>query len=142
VVHRDLKPENVLFDGAGRCRVVDFGLARTQGQQTITATGAIMGTPAYMAPEQVEGVRGDARLDLYALGCVAYEMLAGRPPFVSSDLTQTLMAHLSDVPTPLRDLAPHVPSHVEQTIMAMLEKHPEDRPSSVDEVARRLRGDA
>lgn len=142
VVHRDLKPENVLFDAAGRCRVVDFGLARTQGQQTITATGAIMGTPAYMAPEQVEGVRGDARLDLYALGCVAYEMLAGRPPFVSSDLTQTLMAHLSDVPTPLRDLAPHVPSHVEQTIMAMLEKHPEDRPPSVDEVARRLRGDA
>jgi tRNA A-37 threonylcarbamoyl transferase component Bud32 len=140
VVHRDLKPENVLVDGQGRLRVADFGLARGEKYPTITATEATLGTPAYMPPEQVTGGRGDARADLYSLGCMLYEMLAGSPPFVAGDPVQVIVMHLSQPPEPLATRRPGVPPELEAVVMRLLEKEPERRFPSARALAQALRG--
>jgi eukaryotic-like serine/threonine-protein kinase len=130
IIHRDLKPQNVLVAGSGRGRtvkVIDFGLATSSFAAGMTATGLIMGTPEYMAPEQVRGRRTDARTDVYGLGATAYYVLAGRPPFVADTPIAVGFAQVNDAPTPLRQLRPEVPPKLEEVVLRALEKDPLSR---------------
>jgi serine/threonine-protein kinase len=139
VVHRDLKPDNVmLVEGYGErdfVKVLDFGIARSldQGEAGFrTKAGAIIGTPAYMSPEQASTVPLDARSDLYSLGVVLYEMLAGTPPFVGESITALLFAHVSVAPPPLPSRISRPPA-LEAAILRLLSKDPAMRPASADE---------
>jgi serine/threonine protein kinase len=128
VVHRDLKPENV-FVTAGRATLVDFGLAKLIADPrapNLTITGEALGTPAYMAPEQVRGREIDARADVYAAGCVLFEMLAGRPPFEGATFA-VFDAHLHHAPPVVAELRPEVPAHVAAVITRALAKDPAAR---------------
>jgi serine/threonine-protein kinase PknK len=129
LVHRDIKPENVLLS-AGIALVADFGIARVRssdGDTALTTMGTTVGTPSYMSPEQIRGSEEiDGRADLYSLGCVAYEMLAGRPPF-SGSLESLVHQHVSVRPRPVSDVRPGVPPHVVEAISTSLAKSPADR---------------
>ena len=146
VVHRDLKPENILLTSA-HALVADFGIARALGQggqgggaeERLTATGLAMGTPAYMSPEQAAGAyEVDARSDVYALGCVLYEMLAGEPPFTGPTPQAIMVRSLSESPRPLRQARETVPASVEQVVTTALAKAPADRFPSAVEFGRAL----
>jgi eukaryotic-like serine/threonine-protein kinase len=130
VIHRDLKPSNVLVGERGAVKIIDFGLATTGMAEGLTATGAILGTPHYMAPEQVRGKTIDARADIYALGALAYHLACGRPPFAGDNAIAIGFAHLSEVPVPPRQLRKDVPPQLEAAILAALAKAPADRPAS------------
>ncbi|MDQ8165874.1 MAG: FlgO family outer membrane protein [Gemmatimonadota bacterium] len=145
VVHRDIKPDNILLSH-GAAVVTDFGIAkaisaaRTQAPgMTLTQAGTSIGTPTYMAPEQVAGdVTADHRVDLYAFGCVAYELLTGKPPFVDALPQRVFAAHLAESPKPVRDLRPDTPGALAGLVMRCLEKQPENRPASADDVLRSI----
>jgi len=130
VLHRDIKPENILLQ-EGNALVADFGIARaiqTAGGDTLTATGLTVGTPAYMSPEQAAGERQlDGRSDLYSLGCVLYEMLAGQPPFTGPTVESVLHQHLTADPAPVTQLRRTVPESVVQVVGRALAKSPADR---------------
>jgi class 3 adenylate cyclase len=129
VVHRDIKPENILMH-EGQAMVLDFGiaLAVTQaGGNRLTEPGIALGTPAYMSPEQAVGDPVDPRSDIYALGCVLYEMLGGEPPFTASNVQGLIAKIVADRPTRLARLRPDVPAHVEQAVHRALAKAPADR---------------
>jgi serine/threonine protein kinase len=147
IVHRDLKPSNVFLvedddaddpsDGTSGelVKLFDFGIAKTlpmSRDHVVTREGAIMGTPAYMAPEQVEGRAVDARSDLYALGCVLFQLLTGRTPFVASNNVELMLAHLHKVPPMLRTLRPEVPTPIEDVVMRLLSRDPRDRYADAD----------
>lgn len=136
LVHRDIKPENVLLE-QGHAVVADFGIARAAlaaGEQKLTATGIMVGTPAYMSPEQVAGSRElDGRSDLYSLGCVLYEMLAGQPPFTGPTAESVAHQHLNVTPRLITDLRPAVPAAVAAALQRALAKAPADRYRSVSE---------
>jgi serine/threonine-protein kinase len=138
VVHRDLKPGNVLVDAAKRVKVIDFGLAKASFLAGMTATGLILGTPEYMAPEQVRGLPCDARTDLYSLGAVAYHVLTGRPPFTGETPIAIGFAHVTEAPRPPRALRPEIPAPVEAAILKALEKDPAKRFSDAAEFKRAL----
>jgi hypothetical protein len=130
VVHRDVKPDNILIDGAsGRPIVTDFGIARAaEADSRLTVTGVAMGTPAYMSPEQALGERDlDGRSDIYSLGVVGYQMLAGEPPFAASNTPALLMKHVSEPPRPITQLRPDAPPTLVGAIMRALAKKPEER---------------
>jgi serine/threonine-protein kinase len=152
IVHRDVKPENILLSDGGAV-VADFGIAKAisvahEGDgagepgrtSTLTATGMSLGTPGYMAPEQAVADVIDHRADLYALGVVGYEMLAGRPPFDGRTTQQLLAAHATETPEPVSRRRPTVPGGLGALIMRLLEKNPADRPQSAEEVRQRLAG--
>lgn len=144
VVHRDIKPANVMVYGDGEhdLKICDFGIARLveESGTGLTGTGSAIGTPTYMSPEQVRGDRTlDGRSDLYSLGCLLYELLAGRPPFEGAGWS-VMAQHLSGAPEPLRSLRPDVPAALDQLLVSLLHKDPDDRPVTADEVAERLRG--
>ena len=130
VIHRDIKPENILLEG-DEAVVADFGVARAitaAGEDRLTETGLALGTPAYMSPEQATGSRElDGRSDVYALGCVLYEMLAGQPPFVGVTAQQLLARHAMDPVPPLRTVRATVSESVEQAVLCALAKVPADR---------------
>jgi hypothetical protein len=130
VVHRDLKPSNVLVGERGAVKLIDFGLATTTMSEGLTATGAILGTPHYMAPEQVRGKPVDARSDIYALGALAYHLVTGRPPFSGDNAIAIGFAHLSETPVSPRELRKDCPAALEGAILAALAKAPGDRPAS------------
>jgi hypothetical protein len=131
VVHRDIKPDNILLDAnSGRAMVTDFGIARaaSDGEARLTATGAAIGTPAYMSPEQCSGdPQIDGRSDLYSLGAVAYQMIAGDPPFVGGSTPAIMMKQVMEAPVPLHTKRPDVPTDLEQIVMRLLEKDPTNR---------------
>ncbi|ACZ85416.1 serine/threonine-protein kinase PknD [Streptosporangium roseum] len=141
VVHRDVKPANLHRSGDGALKVVDFGTARvaTEAATRLTSGGDVVGTAAYLSPEQILGEAGDAASDLYALGCVCYELLCGRPPFVgpAADL---ISQHVRSLPEPPRRHRPDVPVELERLVLALLEKDPAARPPSGEVVRRVLAG--
>lgn len=145
VVHRDIKPENVLLSH-GAAVVTDFGIAkavsasRTIGDRgTLTQVGTSLGTPAYMAPEQIAGdPNADHRADLYAWGCLAYELFAGAPPFVRDTPQRVLAAHLSETPAPLGERRADCPPMLAQLVMRCLAKEAASRPATADEVLHDL----
>ncbi len=130
VIHRDLKPSNILVGERGAIKLIDFGLATTAVGDGLTATGAILGTPHYMAPEQVRGKQVDVRTDVYAFGALAYHLVCGRPPFAGDNAISIGFAHLSEPPPPPRQIRKDVPADLEAAILAALAKLPDDRPSS------------
>ena len=154
IVHRDLKPDNVFLVPDAeialgeRIKLLDFGIAKLAGDgggggpaagMARTSTGAIMGTPYYMSPEQCRGAgQVDHRSDLYSLGCMLYEMIGGRVPFVGEGAGDIIAAHLMTPVPPLRELAPDVPPQVEAMIARLLAKRPDDRPASADHAAQEL----
>jgi serine/threonine-protein kinase len=130
VVHRDVKPDNIMLDRAtGRPMVTDFGIARAaQGDTRLTITGIAIGTPAYMSPEQALGERElDGRSDIYSLGVIGYQLLAGETPFKASNTPAMLLKHLSETPRPLAMLRPDTPTGLARAIAGALAKKPEDR---------------
>ncbi|MFC9731300.1 protein kinase [Streptomyces roseolus] len=141
VIHRDLKPGNVLVAQDGTVKVLDFGIAailRTDATK-LTATGSPIGTSQYMAPEQVRGGRVTPRTDLYALGCVLHELLAGRALFQADSELALMYQHVTKDPIPLRRLRPEAPAALEELVLHLLCKAPEARPADVQEVYERLR---
>jgi serine/threonine-protein kinase len=138
VVHRDLKPRNVLLDHEKRCKVIDFGLAKATFMAGMTATGLIIGTPEYMAPEQVKGLPQDARTDVYALGALAYHLFAGRPPFAGETPIAIGFQHVTEAPRPPRQLRSELPESVERAILQALEKDPAKRFSDAAELKKAL----
>ncbi len=142
IIHRDLNPNNVLVTDDGRVVVLDFGLARGRPLGlTLTGTGDIIGTPGYLAPEQVTGGPYDPRTDLYAVGAMLYRALSGRLPLNANNIAAFLRAKLFDTPPSLRTVASDVPSHVVACVDRLLSRHPHDRPATAQEVARQLAGD-
>jgi serine/threonine protein kinase len=140
VVHRDLKPENVLVTPDGTVKVLDFGIAAIFGTDTtrITVTGHPVGTSRYMSPEQIRGARITPHCDLYALGCVLYELLCGRSVFDGPTDYVLWQQHTAATPWPPRSLRPGVPAALDRLVMDLLEKTPERRPADAREVHRRL----
>jgi serine/threonine protein kinase len=127
VVHRDLKPENVMIAADGRVKVVDFGIASVDGPGRMTRTGVVLGTPGYMAPEQVSGHGADARSDVFALGVVLYEMLSGSPPFGDTASWSVVAAVLERDPAPIETLRPDIPRELAQVVAIALAKSPAAR---------------
>ena len=124
VVHRDLKPANILIDAQERVKLIDFGIARADLHAGMTATNMIVGTPEYMAPEQIKGGAVDARTDIYALGAVLYHALTGRPPFRGDTPIAVGLAHCTDPVVPPKQLRPDLPAAWDNAITRMLEKTP------------------
>ncbi len=137
VLHRDLKPANVMIDGHGRARITDFGLAVREDE---AEDGASAGTPAYMAPERIEGKPATVQSDLYALGLVLYEIFTGQRAFGTKTLADLRRAHLSAEPTPPSDLSGDIDPSLERVILRCLEKDPEARPKSASQIALALPG--
>ncbi len=142
LVHRDIKPANLWLESPnGRVKVLDFGLAKPIGSASeLTKSGTMVGTPAYMSPEQARGLKVDHRSDLYSLGAVLYRLCAGRNPFAGDHAMAVLAAVLTDEPTPVRALNPNVPEALARLIHELLAKTPDARPQTGNDVARRLRG--
>ena len=138
LVHRDVKPNNILVDPEGRAVLTDFGIAHATEGRRLTATGALIGTPEYMSPEQVEGKTVDARSDIYSLGLVAYSLLAGRAPFTATQPQAILYAQVHRQPTPLTELNPALPKPMEKVVLRALEKNPDRRYRTAGEFAAAL----
>lgn len=148
IVHRDLKPPNIMLgrrrDGRVLAKILDFGIARIASEkklERLTATGMVVGTPAYLAPEQAMGGDIDARTDIYALGCVAYEMLTGRPPFKADAIGQLLLMHINERPRPLDAFRPQLAnlSGLSDAVLRALEKDASRRWQHVEDFTRALR---
>jgi eukaryotic-like serine/threonine-protein kinase len=144
VVHRDLKPANVLLTQQGERlipKVIDFGVAKLLADDTKvhkTKSGALMGTPLYMSPEQCRGRSVDHRSDVYSFGVVTYEILTGKPPFDGKDAVDLLVQHTSQNPAPPSRIDPAFPPELDDVLLGLLEKDPDRRPSSLGEVVSRL----
>jgi serine/threonine-protein kinase len=143
VIHRDIKPENLLLDPGGTVRVGDFGIGRvfdaSAMEDTLTRSGVLIGTPAYMSPEQAMGQRGlDGRTDVYGLGCVLYEMLAGEPPFPAANPQVAVARHLKDPVPSLLQVVPDLPPALDRTVRRALAKTPAERFTTAAAFAREL----
>lgn len=149
IIHRDLKPDNIFLettrDGSILVKILDFGVAKLRQNTAdlsrgadLTMSGMMLGTPIYMSPEQCQGEPFDARADIYSLGCVFYEMVAGRPPFLGNSPSALIIKHASEAPKPPSVHVPTIPPGLENAIMKALEKNPEDRFQSAMDLGRSL----
>jgi serine/threonine-protein kinase len=134
IVHRDLKPQNILVNDAGLVKVVDFGLAAaiSHDDARLTGSGALMGTPTYMAPEQVQGREVDVRTDIYSLGVIMYEMFTGQPPYQGKDPITILYQHVQGEAVPPRQRNPNLSLELEQIILTSMAVDPENRFQDID----------
>jgi eukaryotic-like serine/threonine-protein kinase len=140
VVHRDVKPDNVYLlasHGGDFVKILDFGLAHMKGELRLTASGTVFGTPEYMAPEQARGMRATGATDLYALGCVLFEMVTGKLPF-TGPTPNLILQHMREAPPRLASVVPGVPPPLDDLVAQLLEKDPAARPASAYEVATTL----
>ncbi len=138
LVHRDVKPQNVLLDADGRAKVTDFGIARALDVDGMTITGTIMGTSNYIAPEQARGEPVDEQTDVYSLGCVLYELLAGEVPFDGDNFVAVAMRHVNDPVPSVREVRPDVPPRLDWAIQQAMAKDPGDRFDSMADFAAEL----
>lgn len=139
-IHRDVKPSNILLDESGNCMLMDFGIAKIiEGSKEFTRTGGILGTPAYMSPEQGSGRKKvDHKSDIYSLGIILYEMVTGRPPYEAETPVAIIFKHVHDPLPPPSSLIPDVPEEVEKVILKSLAKNPDDRYETVREMVDAL----
>ncbi|MCH2111021.1 MAG: protein kinase, partial [Polyangiaceae bacterium] len=148
IVHRDLKPANLFLsrreDGAERLKVLDFGISKSLGtnsaeELSLTKTSAWIGSPLYMAPEQMESARDvDQRADIWSLGAILYELLSGRPPYLADSLPQLCTLLVKEEPVPIGELCPEVPADLQLALMNCLKKHPEERTATLNELGECL----
>jgi hypothetical protein len=141
IVHRDLKPENVMIDGQGNVKVMDFGIARSMEAGT-RLTGSMVGTPAYMAPEQVAGKPVDYRTDIYSLGLMLYEMFTGVPAFSADNSIAVALKQMREEPPPPHEIEPNIPTATERLILKCLEKDPARRFQSIADLESNFRAAA
>lgn len=141
LVHRDIKPGNIFLEGESRrVKILDFGLARAvAGDVRLTHEGSLLGSPAFMAPEQASRQPVDARADLFSLGCVMYQMLTGSLPFEGEDVLTTVLAIQNEQPIPIHERNPLIPEEVSAWVLRLLAKKPEDRPASVRKALEELK---
>jgi len=138
VLHRDIKPENILITQEGTAKLMDFGLAKALGGTRITKRGMIVGTPAYLPPEQALGKDSDQRSDLYSLGATLYHMATGRPPFPGDDPVKVIFSHINDVPMKPSRIVPDIDAELERVILKLLKKDPDERYQSAKELKEAL----
>jgi serine/threonine protein kinase len=138
ILHRDVKPPNVLVAADGTAALADFGVARTADSTRLTEEGQVVGTPHYLAPEVIEGREATTASDIYALGCVLHECLAGTPPFAARALAEIAFAHLVDPPPDAHELRPELPPDVGAALRSALAKDPAERPTTGTALARLL----
>jgi serine/threonine-protein kinase len=140
IIHRDVKPGNVMLSDTNQVKVMDFGIARAlaSGQATMTQTSAVIGTAQYLSPEQARGETVDARSDVYAVGCVLYELLVGHPPFTGDNPVSVAYQHVREEARPPSELNPNVPDFVDAVVMKALSKNPEHRYHSAGEMREDL----
>lgn len=139
IVHRDVKPGNVMLTLSGQVKVMDFGIAAAAWAERVTTSDLVLGTPSYLPPEQARSEKTTPASDVYALGAVLYEMVAGRPPFVAESPVAVVLAHVRDDPPPLDRVADGVPPNIAAAAMAALAKDPAERPPSAAAFASMLR---
>ncbi|UCH71095.1 MAG: tetratricopeptide repeat protein [Candidatus Bathyarchaeota archaeon] len=138
VLHRDIKPENILITEEGTAKLMDFGLAKALGGTRITRRGMIVGTPAYLPPEQALGKDSDQRSDLYSLGATLYHMATGRPPFPGEDPVKVIFSHINDVPMKPSRINPSIDAELERVILKLLKKDPDGRYQSAEKLKEAL----
>src|SRR6266705_518518 len=136
IIHRDIKPGNVMLTRAGQVKVMDFGIARavSDAQATMTQTAQVIGTAQYLSPEQARGERVDARSDLYSTGCLLYELLTGRPPFLGDSPVAIAYQHVRENPVPPSQLDPDIPAWADSIVLRAMAKDPRDRYQSAAEM--------
>jgi serine/threonine protein kinase len=141
VYHRDLKPENLLLAPDGHLKIIDFGIAVMEGAPRVTWRGfsGLIGTPEYMAPEQIKGERGEARSDIYAIGCLTYHLSSGAPPFTGDNPLTIMYQHMTDDPKPLTAILPDLDPGIWAAIRRALRRRKEERYASAREMADDLR---
>lgn len=139
IIHRDIKPANIKVTPEGQVKIMDLGLARPRAGKRVTAPGMVIGTPAYISPEQAQGHNLDSRTDIYSLGIVLYEMITGELPFNADDITALLLQHVQQPPEPPSKVIPNLPRALETVILKVLEKNPNRRFQSMETFAKALR---
>jgi eukaryotic-like serine/threonine-protein kinase len=135
VVHRDVKPGNLLVSESGVVKLADFGIARATGQSSITQVGSVLGTAAYLSPEQARGEEAGPQADLYSLGVVSYQLLSGRLPYEANSLSELALKQQREAPIPLQRLNPHVPSTLSEAVALSISVVPDERPHTATELA-------
>ncbi|CAN5712045.1 Stk1 family PASTA domain-containing Ser/Thr kinase [soil metagenome] len=138
IVHRDIKPGNIMISDDGRVKVTDFGIARAVNVESVTQTSSVFGTAAYVAPEQAQGQRVDGRTDIYALGCVLFEMLTGQQPFDGETAVTLAYKHVSEAPPAPRSINPEIPESMEAVVLKAMAKDPAERYQTGKELAEDL----
>jgi eukaryotic-like serine/threonine-protein kinase len=138
VVHRDVKPGNLLVSESGVVKLADFGIARATGHSSITQIGSVLGTAAYLSPEQTRGEEAGPYADLYSLGVVAYQLMSGRLPYEATSLSELALKQQREAPIPLRQLSPRVPAELSEAISLAISVIPDERPADAAELSEML----